>query len=240
MTAATYNLITLLLGGCLLVALAAVLFSFIAMIVRWKSPQRRGHGVRLLLALAAIPCLIGIQQAVLWWGYLPALARQQMAQVEANRAALDTDSSLVHLGDAVPGFSLQTVDGETFSLPELEGKVVLINFFATWCGPCQTELPHIEQLWKEYGKDDGFRLLVIGREETADTVRQFRQEHGFTFPIAADPERNVFSLFAENAIPRTLIVSPEGKIVYSQIGFREQDLAQLKATLSDQLRQSGE
>ncbi len=78
-------------------------------------------------------------------------------------------------------------DGNEFSTAQANGKVVLINFFATWCGPCQMELPHVEAVWKEHRDNDRFALLVIGREETTDSVRTFREEQGFSFPIAPDP-----------------------------------------------------
>ena len=73
-------------------------------------------------------------------------------------------------------------DDKEFSMSEARGDVVLINFFATWCGPCRMELPHIQQIWEERKDNPRFRLLVIGREETMETVKQFCEENGFTFP----------------------------------------------------------
>ena len=67
-------------------------------------------------------------------------------------------------------------------MSEARGDVVLINFFATWCGPCRMELPHIQQIWEERKDNPRFRLLVIGREETMETVKQFCEENGFTLP----------------------------------------------------------
>jgi thiol-disulfide isomerase/thioredoxin len=141
---------------------------------------------------------------------------------------------LVKVGETVPTFSLTTVDGEVFTFPPTN-EVVLINFFATWCGPCQVELPHIERIWSEHKGNERFRLVVIGREETEDAVRAFRQQHGFSFPIAADPERTIFSLFADNSIPRTLVVSPAGKVVYASMGFDRSDLPELESVLQEQL-----
>jgi thiol-disulfide isomerase/thioredoxin len=117
------------------------------------------------------------------------------------------------------------------------GKVVLINFFATWCGPCQLELPHIEKIWSDLKHEDGFQLVVIGREETPEAVRAFRQERGFSFPMAADPDRAIYSLFAKELIPRTLVISPKGQVVYSTAGFLETDLEELNAMLKEQLSQ---
>jgi peroxiredoxin len=233
MSALTYNTITagLLIG--IVTAFVVMVVSAIAAIARWKTPSRRRHAARLFIALAAIPCLIGVQQALLWLVFLPSLGRQQMAEVNAAREQRLADTSLVRVGDPVPQFSLTTADGVEFSLPG-DDKVTLVNFFATWCGPCQLELPHIERIWQANKNDEHFRLLVIGREETSDSVRDYRDKNGFTFPIAADPDRSVYSLFAAESIPRTMIVSPDGRIVYSKLGFHEDDLDELNTVLQEQ------
>jgi len=234
MTTATYSTICAALGGGLLIALVVALFSLVAMVVRWKTPKRRGHVIRLLVSVAALPCLIGIQQAILWLVFLPALGREQMAELNATRAKQLAETTLVQVGDSAPAFSLTTIDGDTVSLPSPD-KVVLINFFATWCGPCQLELPHIDQIWSHLKDDDRFQLVVIGREETPESVRKFRDEHRFLFPMAADPECDVYSRFAKELIPRTIVVSADGQIVYSKVGFYQADIDELNAVLTDQL-----
>jgi peroxiredoxin len=234
MSTSTYNTITASLAIGVLIAFVLMVISLIAMIVRWKTPKRRGHGVRLLVALMAIPCLIGIQQAILWLVFLPALGREQMAEFNDARAEKLAETSVVQVGDTAPQFSLTTADGDEFSLPD-HGSIILINFFATWCGPCQIELPHVEHIWTANKHNARFRLLVIGREETMEAVRDYRQKNGFSFPIASDPDRSVYSLFANESIPRTLVVSPDGTIVYSKAGFMEEDLVELNAVLKRQL-----
>jgi len=234
-SADTYNAIT---AGILIAILAFVaisILSFVLMIIRWTTPKRRGHVIRLLLSVATIPCLIGVQQALLWLIFLPALGREQTAQMNAWRADRLAATSLVHVGDPVPDFVLVDADGRTFSTADAKGKVVLINFFATWCGPCLMELPHIEEIWGEYRDRESFQLLVIGREESMDSVRAFRSKNGFSFPIAPDPVRDVYALFAKELIPRAIVVSPDGVIVYSQVGFDERDLANLKSVLMQQM-----
>ena len=131
---AYYNTMTIVLGAAVLIALGVALYSFVFMLVRWKTPKRGRHAIRLILAIIAVPCLAGIQYSVLFFVFLPALGRQQMAEINAARAEHLAKTSITLVGDSAPQFSLTTVDGDEFSLPE-NGKVILINFFATWCGP---------------------------------------------------------------------------------------------------------
>jgi peroxiredoxin len=240
MSTTAYNAITvvLLVGVCLAFIIALV--SFVAAIVRWKTPRRSGYILRGAVALVAIPCLIGIQQALLWRVFLPEFGRQQRQEYEAQRAQQNAESSLVGVGDPVPPFTVDTIDGKSFSVEETRGDVVVINFFATWCGPCLQELPHVERLWKEYRDKPGFHLLVIGRGESVESVQSFRKKHGFSFPMAADPDRAIFSRFATQSIPRTLLISREGTIVTSLVGFHAEDFDALKTALDRQLAQRPE
>lgn len=223
------SIFTVILTIGLLVAFVVMAISLVGLIVRWKTPKRRGHAIRLFASFIAIPCIYGIHFANLFLVELPALGRQQRAARDERLA----ESSMVQVGDAVPPFSMTTVDGDEFSIPDV-GNVVIINFFATWCGPCQLELPHIEKIWTANKDNEHFRLLVIGREESKETVQKYRDENNFSFPIAADPNRDVYSLFAKELIPRTFVVSPNGQIVYSTTGFYENEIDELNAVLREQ------
>lgn len=234
MTDATYITIAAALDGATRLACVVMAASLIATIIRWKTRKRRGHIIRLFVSLAAVSTLIGIQLAILYLVYMPALGERMTADYNAHRAKEFAATTLVNIGHTIPETSLTTIDGELVTLP-MPGNVVLLHFFATWCGPCQMGLPHIEHVWTDLNLDDRFRLVVIGREETAETLRTFRQERGFTFPMVADPEREFYSLFATDQIPRTIVVSPDGHIVFSKSGFYESEIAELNAILKEQL-----
>lgn len=212
-----------------------MVISFIGMIVRWKTPKRRGHVIRLVVATVLIPCQIGLMFGFIHLIYVPEMSRHMMAEHNAARVKRFADTTFVHVGDRAPDFSLTTTTGENFSLAEAKGDVVVINFFATTCGPCHEELPHIEKIWAERKQHQNFHLLVIGREESDDTVTEYCEKRGFTFPTATDPDRAVYSLFAKEGIPRTIVVAPDGSIVVSQLGFYEENIAKLNTVLDEYL-----
>ena len=110
-----------------------------------------------------------------------------------------------------------------------------MNFFATWCGSCLRELPHVQEIWDKHQDNSRFALIVIGREETNDILNDFRSKHGYTFQMAPDPERSAYSLYAAELIPRTYLIDPDGKICFSSVGFDETDLAALKSEVVKQL-----
>jgi len=238
MNTATCNTIAEVIGVGLVLALIVFGISIAFMIVRWKTDKRRGHVIRSLLAVAAYVVLVAVEYCFSWFVFMPALGRELMAKVDFDRADRMAKSTLVHIGDRAPEFTLVDVDGEQFTLKDMRGRVVLLNFFATWCGPCLAELPHVEKIWMDHKDNKNFRLLVIGREETTESVQEFRSQKRFLFPMAADPDRAVFSQFATKSIPRIFVISPDGLIVYSKMGFALGDLPELHSVLDSQLQET--
>jgi len=147
------------------------------------------------------------------------------------------EATLVKNGDQVPSFTFETSPGKTQNISEFKGKTVLITFFATWCGPCRKELPHIQaEVYNKYKNNPNFELIILGREHSWAEVNKFKADNKFTMPFYPDPERKVFAQFAKQSIPRNFLISPDGKILFSTIGFEEKDFKQLKKVVDNQLK----
>jgi len=151
-------------------------------------------------------------------------------------AQADT-TSLIRTGDAAPVFTCTTIDGKTIDISKLRGKVILINFFATWCGPCNLELPVLQKdIWNKYKDNPDFVLIILGREHTEEEVRDFVAKKKFTMPFAPDPGREIFKLYATQNIPRNVIIGKDGKVIFQNMGYSENEFKSLEALLSDKLK----
>ena len=117
-------------------------------------------------------------------------------------------------------FTLAELNGKSWTLKELRGKVVLVNFWATWCPPCRKEMPDLETLYREF-KDQNFVILAIS-DEDAGKVKPFVAKQKVTYPILLDPGRKVHELFEVVGIPKTFIYDRDGKLVAQSIDMRTQ------------------
>jgi peroxiredoxin len=117
-------------------------------------------------------------------------------------------------------FTLADLQGRNWSLEELRGKVVLVNFWATWCPPCRKEMPDLEALYNRF-KGQGLVILAISDEE-ASKVQPFIAQRNFTYPILLDPGRKVNGLFRVEGIPKTFVYDRDGKLVAQSIDMRTQ------------------
>ncbi len=115
-------------------------------------------------------------------------------------------------------FTLTELGGKTWTLKELRGKVVVLNFWATWCPPCRKEMPDLESLYQQF-KDQGLVILAIS-DEDADKVKPFIAQQKVTYPILLDPGRKVHELFQIEGIPKTFVYDRTGKLVAQSIDMR--------------------
>jgi cytochrome c biogenesis protein CcmG/thiol:disulfide interchange protein DsbE len=122
-------------------------------------------------------------------------------------------------GKAAPDFTLEAADGHKVTLSELRGQVVLLNFWATWCGPCKIEMPWFMDFQRKY-KDRGFTVLAVSLDEGGwDVVRPYAEEMQFNFPVVVGSDE-IASGFGEfDALPTTFVLDKDGKIVASHTGL---------------------
>jgi len=156
---------------------------------------------------------------LLWVGILLLLVACQIGAHEDPWKGL----SVIRLsGHSPPDFTLPTLAGGSITLSNLKGKVVLINFWATWCGPCREEMPSLERLYRHFKYED-FTLLAVDIMENPETVKRFAKEYNLSFPILLDEKGDVAGKYAANAIPTTYIIDKRGKAVGKAIGPRKWD-----------------
>lgn len=147
------------------------------------------------------------------------------------------DTTKVKIGQQVPEFEYEIATGVIQNITDLKGKLVMITFFATWCPPCRKELPHIQSdIYDKYKKNTDFKLLLFGREHSWTELTKFQADNQFSMPLYPDPKRVIFSKFADQFIPRNFLISPEGKVLYSSIGFADKDFEALKQLIKEQLK----
>lgn len=151
--------------------------------------------------------------------------------------AQDERGSILKEKDSMPEFELASTIYGNISSKNLKGKVVLINIFATWCLPCQTELAAVEKtLWPQYKDNSDFVMLVVGREHTDEELQKYNQKKKFTFPLYPDPKRDFTALFSTKTIPRTYLIDKEGKIIYTSIGYTDKDFNNLMKRIEEELK----
>ena len=121
-----------------------------------------------------------------------------------------------------PAFDLQTPDGTQVALADLRGEVVVVNFWATWCPPCRAEMPAMERAWQGL-RDKGVRFVAINVDEDGDTVAEFAESVGVSFPLLLDPGSKVTKNWPLRGLPTTFVVDANGRLRLIALGEREWD-----------------
>jgi cytochrome c biogenesis protein CcmG/thiol:disulfide interchange protein DsbE len=149
---------------------------------------------------------------------------------EAEEPAVEIANPAI--GQKAPDFSLRALDGQRYELRDLEGQVVLLNFWATWCGPCRLEMP----LFEQYSQDlvnDGLIILAINLQEAIPVVQDYVEELGLTFPVLLDSDGKVSQQYRIIGYPSSILIDRTGQIQVIHIGIITE------AQLVDYLQQLG-
>jgi len=152
---------------------------------------------------------------------LASLVRYEHMQAESDNPQFNQAMMQLEKADSArqnADFTLSDIEGEEWHLQELHGKVVLVNFWATWCPPCRKEMPDLQALFDKY-KSKGLIVLAISDEAEAK-VKPFIQAQGITYPVMLDPGRKVNELFQVDGIPKSFVYDRDGKLVAQSIDMR--------------------
>lgn len=143
---------------------------------------------------------------------------------------------IVKVGDLAPDFTLQLTDGSTFTLSNQRGKVVMLQFTASWCGVCRREMPHIEkEIWQRHCSNPNFVLVGVDREETKEVIDEYTAKVGTTYPMAIDTQGDVFASYALRGagITRNVLIGKDGRILMLTRSFKEPEFNKLVETINN-------
>lgn len=137
---------------------------------------------------------------------------------------------IVKIGQQVPNVEMKLTDGKTVKMSDLRGKVVMLQFTASWCGVCRKEMPHIEKdIWLKHKNNTNFALYGIDLDEPLEKVIKFGKDVRITYPLALDPGGQIFYTFAEKGagVTRNVIIDKDGKIVFMTRLFKEEEFNEM-------------
>ncbi len=191
------------------------------------------NGNKKLLMLLGLVVVVGAIVLFLPSGSEGEVANTEEVAVdeEAEKAAKLAESNLILVGDDAPNFSVEMTNGETVTMESLRGKVVLLNFWATWCPPCREELTHVQTdiIDRFAGRD--FVFLPISRGEEKATVMEFLDTNKYAFASGLDFDQSIYKSYAHNYIPRNFLINRHGVVVEATIGFEEEEFVALQQAI---------
>lgn len=179
--------------------------------------------VRTVLYIIAFAAVIAC--AVFAYNYLSANfvdggESADFSNVPAGSVDTDKSGQTSEAGETAPDFTVIDTDGNEVSLSDFAGKPVIINFWATWCGPCKIELPDFDSLYAEYADDVVFLMINLtdGRRDTVESVKKFVSDSGYTFPVYFDTGSSAADAYNIYSIPVTVAVYPDGTVAKRRTG----------------------
>lgn len=157
----------------------------------------------------------------------------------ALMAQKDNRGYLVEIGDMAPDIEIRYTDGTIRKLSDLRGKVVMLQFTASWCGVCRREMPFIEKdIWQKHKNDSAFALIGIDLKESREKTLKFAQDLKITYPLTLDPEGTSFYRYAEKnaGVTRNIIVGKDGRIVYLTRLYDPVEFKEMTKVIDDLLK----
>ena len=176
--------------------------------------------------------LVALVVAIIFWPVEASATNSSAPTAQDDIAA----TTLIHAGDVAPDFTVEMLDGSSITLSELRGKVVLVNFWATWCPPCRQEMSHLQKDVIDRFAGQDLVVLPISRGEERKTVEQFIERMGYTFPIGLDRDQSIYKKYASNYIPRSVVVGKDGKVVYVAVGYDEESAKEVDNAITEALK----
>ncbi len=166
-------------------------------------------------------------------------ASSDTLRVSSDIVSVDSDRQyLVKVGDMAPDFEMALPDGQKVKLSSLRGKIVMLQFTASWCGVCRKEMPYIEsEIWQKHKNNPNFALYGIDREEPVEKIEYLKEVTGVTYPIGLDSDASIFGLYAEKSagITRNIIIDKDGKIAMLTRLFEEEEFNRMVSLINDLL-----
>lgn len=168
-------------------------------------------------------------------------ATDSVSVVIGNNSAIQADSTgyIVKVGEMAPDFTVTLTDGKQVNLSTLRGKVVMLQFTASWCGVCRKEMPFIEKdIWLKHKNNPNFALIGIDRDEPLDKVLAFAKATGVTYPLGLDPGADIFAKYAlrDSGITRNVLIDRDGKIVKLTRLYNEEEFTSLVQKIDEMLK----
>ena len=156
---------------------------------------------------------------------------------DASSLSSKLDIKPIKGNKALPSLSLEGLNGKKVDLKSFRGKVIFLNFWATWCGPCKEEMPSMEILYRQF-KDRNFVFLTISVDyEGSKPVREFIEKSGYTFPVLVDPKSETLDIFEVTGIPTTFVIDKQGKMLGKAIGPRDWNSSEIVSYLTQLVSQ---
>lgn len=225
----------------LAVIAAFVLLIFIA--VRWRT-EKRNLLLRLLVIPVAVIAVVPLVQMGLWRGLIaPSVSAKMIAEQSKRELASSgpnvSPELLTVVGDMAPNLTFRDDGGEIVELKQLQGGVVLLNFFGIDCIPCIKELPELQKVHEEYSEQERFQMFTVSAFDTLDAVKKMKNDLNLTFPVCVADREQLVGWLSGTSIPQTYVIDSNGFIAYQHSGFDERHthdtMLRLKQAVDEQL-----